>query len=108
MGEKRDGCLMPGSSGGFSWGLGKHSHPTAVPTATPTNTPSATPTAVGALEGNDLFIGTKVEEHRGALRIDYPIEHGIIQNWSDMEKVWSHLYSEDHLLQSTSSSLPFF
>mmetsp|Transcript_30564 Transcript_30564/g.33382 ORF Transcript_30564/g.33382 Transcript_30564/m.33382 type:complete len:410 (+) Transcript_30564:45-1274(+) len=51
----------------------------------------------GALEGNDLFIGTKVEEHRGALRIDYPIEHGIIQNWSDMEKVWSHLYSKDHL-----------
>jgi len=32
---------------------------------------------------------------RGVLRIERPIEHGIVKNWDDMEKVWHHtLYSE--------------
>jgi centractin len=51
----------------------------------------------GALEGSDIFVGTKVDEHRGALRLDYPIEHGIIQNWDDMQKIWQHVYSKDNL-----------
>lgn len=29
------------------------------------------------------------------LKIEQPIEHGIVKNWDDMEKVWHHtLYSE--------------
>jgi centractin len=51
----------------------------------------------GALEGNDIFIGSKVEENRGALRIEYPIESGVVQNWADMEKIWTYLYSKDNL-----------
>jgi centractin len=51
----------------------------------------------GALEGSDLFVGSKVEEHRGALRIEYPIENGIIQNWADMERIWTYLYSKDNM-----------
>ena len=51
----------------------------------------------GALEGNDIFMGSKVEEHRGALKISYPIENGIVENWSDMEKIWSFLYTKDNL-----------
>ncbi len=51
----------------------------------------------GALEGNDFFVGSKAEENRGALRLSYPIESGIVQNWSDMEKIWSHVYSRENL-----------
>lgn len=51
----------------------------------------------GALEGSDIFIGSKAEEHRGSLVLSYPIEHGIIQNWSDMEKLWSYVYSKEAL-----------
>lgn len=51
----------------------------------------------GALEGADTFIGTKVEEHRGALKLSYPMENGIVQNWSDMEKIWSYVYGRDNL-----------
>ena len=43
------------------------------------------------------FIGSKVDEHRGALRLSYPMEHGVIKDWSDMEKIWSHVYSRDNL-----------
>ena len=51
----------------------------------------------GALEGSDFFVGAKVEEHRGALKIEYPMEHGIVHNWADMEKIWTFLYSKDNL-----------
>lgn len=51
----------------------------------------------GALDGNDIFIGPKAEEHRGALKLSYPIENGIVQNWTDMEKIWSYVYSRDNL-----------
>ncbi|KAJ1432237.1 actin-related protein 87C [Ochromonadaceae sp. CCMP2298] len=51
----------------------------------------------GALEGTDIFIGSKVEEHRGALKLSYPMESGIVQNWTDMEKIWSYVYSRDNL-----------
>ncbi|ESO03690.1 hypothetical protein HELRODRAFT_185626 [Helobdella robusta] len=50
----------------------------------------------GALEG-DLFIGPKAEEHRGLLSIRYPMEHGIITEWNDMEKIWEYLYSKEQL-----------
>merc|ERR1712100_294322 len=29
---------------------------------------------------------------RGVLKLAYPIEHGIVTNWDDMEKVWHHTY----------------
>ncbi|XP_066149918.1 beta-centractin [Euwallacea fornicatus] len=51
---------------------------------------------VGALEG-DVFIGPKAEEHRGLLSIKYPMEHGIVTDWNDMEKIWSYVYSKDQL-----------
>lgn len=50
----------------------------------------------GALEG-DLFVGPKAEDHRGLLSIRYPMEHGIVNDWNDMEKIWNHIYSKDEL-----------
>lgn len=51
----------------------------------------------GALEGSDLFVGPKAEENRGALKLSYPMENGIVRNWHDMEKIWSFIYSRDSL-----------
>lgn len=48
----------------------------------------------GALEG-DTFIGQTAQEHRGLLKLRYPLEHGIVTNWDDMERIWSHVYSEE-------------
>lgn len=50
----------------------------------------------GALEG-DTFIGPKAEEHRGLLYIKYPIEHGIVTDWNDMERIWQYIYGSDQL-----------
>lgn len=50
----------------------------------------------GALEG-DIFIGPNAEEHRGLLSIKYPMEHGYVNDWADMEKVWQYVYSKEQL-----------
>ena len=51
----------------------------------------------GALESGDVFVGAKADEHRGALMLTYPMEHGVVQNWADMERVWQHVYSRENL-----------
>uniref|UniRef100_A0A914DRA1 Actin n=1 Tax=Acrobeloides nanus TaxID=290746 RepID=A0A914DRA1_9BILA len=50
----------------------------------------------GALEG-DAFIGPKAQEYRGLLALKYPMEHGIVTDWNDMERVWQYIYSNDQL-----------
>ena len=35
----------------------------------------------------ESFIGDEAQAHRGMLALRYPIEHGIVTNWDDMEKV---------------------
>lgn len=55
----------------------------------------------GALEG-DIFVGPKAEEHRGLLSISYPMEHGIVTDWNDMERIWSYIYSKVSNVESTS------
>jgi len=49
---------------------------------------------LGAVEG-DSFIGKKAQELRGLLKIKYPLEHGIVTDWAEMEKIWQYLYSEE-------------
>ena len=48
----------------------------------------------GALEG-DVFIGQRAQEFRGLLKIKYPMEHGIVTDWDDMERIWSWVYTEE-------------
>lgn len=48
----------------------------------------------GALEG-DTFIGTRAQAHRGLLKLRYPMEHGVVTDWDDMERIWSHVYTDD-------------
>ena len=48
----------------------------------------------GGLEG-DVFIGRKAQEFRGLLKIKYPMEHGIVTDWDDMERIWSWVYAEE-------------
>lgn len=50
----------------------------------------------GGLEG-DTFIGKKAEEHRGLLTLKYPMEHGIVTDWNEMERIWQHIFSKEQL-----------
>ena len=40
----------------------------------------------------DTFVGDDAQIKRGILDISYPIEHGIVLDWDDMEKIWHHTF----------------
>lgn len=45
-----------------------------------------------------LFSGSRhLQECRGLMNIRYPIEHGVVTNWNDMERLWSYVYSKEQL-----------
>ena len=39
-----------------------------------------------------VFVGQDAQCRRGILTLKYPIEHGIVTNWEDMEKIWHHTF----------------
>jgi actin beta/gamma 1 len=65
------------------------------------------PKYAGVMMGMDVkeaYIGDEAQAKRGILRMNYPIEHGVVTNWDDMEKIWHHTFYNG----TASFSLPHF
>eukprot|EP01084_Bolivina_argentea_P135183 238261_1 len=57
----------------------------------------------GIMVGNavkDTYIGTDALNKRGILSLKYPIEHGIITSWNDMENIWESSFKNELIISS--------
>lgn len=43
----------------------------------------------------DAYVGDEAQAKRGILTIKYPVDHGIVSNWDDMEKIWQHTFNNE-------------
>jgi len=40
----------------------------------------------------EMYVGDEAQAKRGILSLHYPVEHAIVTNWDDMEKIWHHTF----------------
>lgn len=44
------------------------------------------------IEQKEEYIGDEAQAKRGILKLTYPIEHGMVKDWDDMEKIWHNTF----------------
>merc|ERR1719208_442511 len=64
------------------------------------------------MAAKDSFVGDESQSKRGILSLKYLIEHGIVNSWDDMEKIWNHTFlnelrveTEEHPVMLTEAPL---
>jgi actin-related protein len=43
----------------------------------------------------EYYVGEEAQQKRGILILKFPLEHGVITNWDDMEKIWAHTFDNE-------------
>merc|ERR1719348_2495594 len=52
----------------------------------------------------DTYVGSQAQTLRGILSISHPIKQGIVQDWDDLEAIWSHIWKAE--LKTEASNQP--
>jgi actin-related protein len=56
------------------------------------------------MNNKETYVGEEAQAKKGVLKLSYPIEHGIVNNWDDMTKIWHHCFYNE--LRVTPSEHP--
>lgn len=90
MGEEVASLVVDNGSGMVKAGLAGNDAPSAVfPSIV--GRPKHQGIMVG-MQDKECYVGDEAQSKRGILMLKYPIEHGIITNWDDMERIWHHTF----------------
>jgi actin len=46
-------------------------------------------------DNKEYYIGQQAIEKKGVLKLSYAIEHGIVEDWDFMEKIWEHTFTNE-------------
>ncbi|XP_061458246.1 actin-1-like isoform X3 [Rhineura floridana] len=90
MEEKVVSVIFDNGSGLCKAGIAGDSAPRSVITAI-VGRSKAKATMLGAGQ-KEFYIGEEAQSKRGVLSLNYPIDHGIVTSWDDMERIWRHVY----------------
>ena len=91
MADFSPACIIDNGSGFMKAGFSGEEDPRAIfPTVNGRTKNEALMLAMG--EATEC-IGDEALSKRGVLDISYPIEFGVVTNWDDMEKIWTHAFS---------------
>jgi len=54
-----------------------------------------TPKSANIMSGTpdeEAYVGEVAQAKRGILKVNYPVDHGIVQDWDHMERIWHHTF----------------
>merc|ERR1712166_451052 len=53
------------------------------------------PSILGVPRSDKQMLGDEAKKMRGVLKLSYPIESGIVTDWSQMEKIWEYCFTNE-------------
>ena len=83
-------CIIDNGSGMCKAGLTGQDSPSTVFPAVVGR--AKNPESMIGVEKKEFYVGEEAMDKRGVLKLKYPIEHGIVNNWDDMTHIWHHCF----------------
>ena len=56
-------------------------------------------------DDKEIYVGDEAQAKRGMLKLEYPIEHGIVKDWDYMDKIWHHTFFNELRVDPTEHSV---
>lgn len=86
--------VIDNGSDTFKAGFAGEDFPLVLPTVVGSPKLPGVPISPG-MEYKDPYIADEAVAKRGSLSLRYPVQHGIVTNWDDMEQLWLHTFYKE-------------